>query len=89
MAKRNLTDITLPHGVTLKADKLSDRTVRTVKVGDYLPTSLEVRGTVCHFYARVTEVLGNVIVTAFGSEDRAHNVVINKGSKVDVYRPIQ
>lgn len=88
MAKRNSVEITLPHNVTLKVDKLEGRTSRTVKVGDYLPTSLDVRGTVCHFYARVTEVLGNTFVTVFGSEDKLHNVYVHKGDKVDVYRPL-
>jgi hypothetical protein len=88
MAKRNLTEITLPHGVTVKADKLTDRTIRTVKVGDYLPTSLTVRGTLCTFYAVVTEVVGGIAHTVFGSENRAHAVEIGKG-KTDVYRPTE
>lgn len=88
MAKRNVTEITLPHGVTVKADKLTDRTIKTVKVGDYLPTSLTVRGTLCHFYAVVTGVEGNTVSTEFGSEGRSHKVEIGKGEKVNVYRPI-
>ena len=58
MAKRNVVTITLPHNVTVKADKLTDRTIRTVKVGDYLQSSLDVRGTLCTFYGVVTEVVG-------------------------------
>lgn len=88
MAKRNVVDITLPHGVTLKVDKLADRTIRTVKVGDYLPTSLRVRGVTCDFYARVTEVVGSTVHTVFGSENRAHSFDVFKGEKVNVYRPI-
>lgn len=89
MAKRNLTDITLPHGHTLKVDKLTDRTVRTVKPGDYLPTSLKVRGQVCTFYAMATHVEGNTIHSVFGSTDHYHSITLAKGAKVDVYRPIQ
>jgi hypothetical protein len=88
MAKRNLTTITLPHGVTVKADKLEARTIRTLKEGDYIPTSLVVRGVLCHFYARVTGVIGNVVHTMFGSTNKPHEVVVSKGDKVDVYRPI-
>lgn len=88
MAKRNVVEITLPHNITVKADKLEGRTLKTVKDGDYLHTSLEVRGQVCHFYTRVSGVVGNVVSTFFGSENRSHEVVIPKGSKVDVYRPL-
>lgn len=88
MAKRNVVTITLPHGDSVKADKLENRTVKTVKVGDYLPTSLTVRGVLCHFYARVTEVVGNVAHTVFGSENRPHEVTIPRTIKTDVYRPI-
>jgi len=88
MAKRNAVEITLPHNVTLKADKLENRTIRTIKVGDYLPTSLVVRGTTCHFYARVTQVQGSRVWSVFGSTDRPHEIAIPKGSKVDVYRPL-
>jgi hypothetical protein len=88
MAKRNVVEITLPHGVTLKADKLADRTIRTVKEGDYVPTSLKVRGVLCEFYAMAYKVEGNTIHTVFGSEDKTHMVSIPKGAKVDVYRPI-
>lgn len=88
MAKRNITEITLPHNVTLKADKLENRTLRTVKVGDYLPTSLTVRGVLCHFYARVTQVQGSRVWSVFGSTDRPHEIAFAKGDKVDVYRPI-
>jgi hypothetical protein len=88
MAKRNAVEITLPHNVTVKVDKLEGRTLRTVKVGDYLPASLPVRGTLCYFYARVTEVVGNTVNLVFGSTDRAHDLVFNKGDKVDVYRPL-
>lgn len=88
MAKRNVVEITLPHGVTVKADKLDARTIRTIKVGDYLPASLPVRGVLCHFYARVTEVVGNTVNLVFGSTDRAHDLYVGKGDKVDVYRPL-
>lgn len=88
MAKRNVTEITLPHGVTLKADKLSDRTIRTLKAGDYVQTSLNVRGTDCVFYALVCVVDGDKVRTVFGSEDRNHTVSIPKGARVDVYRPL-
>jgi hypothetical protein len=88
MAKRNAVEITLPHNVTLKADKLENRTIRTIKVGDYLPTSLVVRGVECHFYARVTQVQGSRVWSVFGSTDRAHEIGIAKGDKVDVYRPL-
>ena len=88
MAKRNVVTITLPHNVTVKADKLADRTIRTVKEGDYIPTSLVVRGQVCYFYALAYKVEGDKVLTVFGSEDKTHTVVIPKGGKVDVYRPI-
>lgn len=88
MAKRNVVEITLPHNVTLKADKLEGRTIKTVKVGDYLPTSLTVRGTLCSFYARVTGVDGLSVSMVFGSEDRAHKVDYSKGDKLTVYRPL-
>lgn len=89
MAKRNVVDITLPHGVTLKADKLENRTIRTVKDGDYLMSSINVRGTECTFYARVTEVTGRTVHTVFGSENRPHSIDVPRTIKVDVYRPIQ
>jgi hypothetical protein len=88
MAKRNAVEITLPHNVSLKVDKLTDRTIKTVKVGDYLPTSLVVRGTTCYFYAQVYKVDNGAVFCVFGSTDRLHTVVINKGEKVDVYRPL-
>lgn len=88
MAKRNAVEITLPHNVTVKVDKLADRTIRTVKEGDYVHTSLDVRGTTCYFYAKVVQVQGSRVWTVFGSTDRPHEVGISKGDKVDVYRPL-
>jgi hypothetical protein len=88
MAKAIKATITLPHGLTVKADKLSDRTIRTVKVGDYLPSTLEVRGTLCAFYGRVTSVQGDVVRGVFGSYDMPFSTSVGKGARVDVYRPI-
>lgn len=88
MAKRNVVDITLPHGITVKADKLADRTIRTIKEGDYIESSTYVRDTLCTFYGRVTEVVGDVVRGVFGSFDVPFSTSVGKGSKVDVYRPI-
>lgn len=89
MAKRNITEITLPHNVTLKADKLTDRTFRSVKPGDYLLHTMDVRGTQCTFYAKVDSHSGNgTFSLVFGSKGGSVDVVIPKGDKVDVYRPI-
>lgn len=88
MAKRNVVEITLPHGLTVKADRLDSRTIKTVKPGDYVPAWLDVRGSICHFYARVTGVEGLVVSTEFGSENRAHVISSSKGDSFTVYRPI-
>lgn len=87
MAKANVVTITLPHNVTVKADKLTDRTVRTLKVGDYIVSSLTVRGVICYFYTRVISVTGSRVSTAFGSQDKTHNLDIVKGAKFPVFRP--
>ena len=89
MAKVNAVTITLPHGHTLKADKLTDRTIRTVKPGDYIPSTLEVQGTLCDFYGVVTHVQGDVVHGVFGSYDMPFTASIPKGTRVDVYRPIR
>lgn len=88
MGKSVKAEIVTVEGHTLKVDKLQDRTIRTIRVGDYIAASLDVRGTTCHFYTRVVEVVGNTVRTVFGSEDKAHDVAISKGYKVNVYRPI-
>lgn len=85
MAKRS---ITLPHGLTVKVDKLADRTIRTIKDGDYLESTITVRGTICHFYGRVIVKDAAYVRIAFGSYQMEHKVNVPKGSKVDVYRPI-
>lgn len=88
MAKRNVVDITLPHGVTVKVDKLADRTIRTVKDGDFLQATMDVRGTQCTFYGQVFVKDAEYVRIRFGSYNMEHKVDIPKGSKVDVYRPI-
>lgn len=88
MAKRNVVHVARVQGDSVKADKLSDRTIKTVKAGDYILSTLTVRGVVCDFAALVTGVEGNVISTVFGSYDTPHKVEIPKGGKLDVYRPL-
>jgi len=93
MAKRNVVEITLPHGVSVKADKLADRTFRTVKEGDFLQHTLSVKGTACTFYGHVIgnegdSSTGGAFRVAFGSQGGECIVLVPKGAKVDVYRPL-
>lgn len=93
MSKRNAVEITLPHNVSLKVDKLTDRTFRTIKSGDYLQHTLNVRGTDCTFYGVVTDTegsssTGGAFRVAFGSEGGECIVLIPKDAKVSVYRPL-
>lgn len=88
MAKSHKVAITLPHGLTVKVDRLADRTIRTVKDGDYLSATMNVRGTECHFYGRVIVKDAQYVRIEFGSHKMQHRVDIPKGHKVNVYRPI-
>lgn len=88
MAKRNVVYVARVQGDSVKADKLEDRTIRTLKPGDYILSSLTVRGQVCHFATEVVEVKGQDVHTVFGSFNTPHIVSVPKGSRVDVYRPI-
>ena len=89
MGKSVKAEIVTVEGTTLKVDKLVDRTFRTIAVGDYIPVRLNVRGTMCHLYARVTSRANEAVSFVFGSHGGNGVVMLPKGYKGNVYRPIQ
>jgi phosphotransferase system IIA component len=87
MAKATQTTIRLVNGQTVKVGKLSDRTFRTVKVGDYIPVQMTIRGVVCKFYALVDKASQGNFLVSFGSYGMTVPVSVPKGMVLNVYRP--
>jgi hypothetical protein len=87
MAKAIKQTITLPNMATLKVDKLTDRTTRSIREGDYLRVIVPVRGINVVVYTRVSSVSGEKVETYFGSFNQPFPVSVGKGEKVDIYRP--
>jgi hypothetical protein len=87
MAKAIKQTITLPNMATLKVEKLTDRTTRSIREGDYLRVLVPVRGIDIATYTRVASVSGEKVETYFGSFNQPFPVSVGKGEKVDIYRP--
>ena len=88
MAKAIKATITLPNLHTVKVDRLTDRTVRSIREGDYLRVLVPVRGIDIATYTRVHSVRGEKVETYFGSFSQPFPLSIGKGERVDIYRPL-